>query len=97
MGGLISVIEGRWVGLRLPFRSAVMELVEEAKGAEVKRLKLFDDKGIVYGEPSDVEIDLLIRDNFHMVEVKARVQKSDATELLRIGVSTRRRGELSHA
>ncbi|MBS7287757.1 MAG: DUF3782 domain-containing protein, partial [Candidatus Freyarchaeota archaeon] len=87
MEGLISVLGGRW-GIRAEaaFRSAMMDLVEEAKGAKVTRLKLFDDKGIVYGEPSEVEIDLLIRDDVHMlVEVKARVQKSDVAELLRVG------------
>lgn len=55
-------------------------------GAEVTRLRLFDNKGVVYGEPSEVEVDLLIKDNVHiLVEIKARVRKSDITELLRIG------------
>ncbi|MEM1723875.1 MAG: DUF3782 domain-containing protein [Candidatus Jordarchaeales archaeon] len=85
--GLISVLGGRWgVRAEVAFRNAMMELVEEARGAKVTRLKLFDDKGVVYGEPSEVEVDLLVRDNVHMlIEIKARVRKSDVTELLRIG------------
>ncbi|MEM3512147.1 MAG: DUF3782 domain-containing protein, partial [Candidatus Jordarchaeales archaeon] len=87
LDGLISVLGGRW-GIRAEaaFRNAMMELVEEAKGAEVTRLKLFDDRGVVYGEPSEVEVDLLIKDNVHMlIEIKSRVRKSDVAEILRVG------------
>ncbi|MBS7248338.1 MAG: DUF91 domain-containing protein, partial [Candidatus Freyarchaeota archaeon] len=87
LDGLISVLGGRW-GIRaeVAFRNAMMELVEEAKGAEVTRLKLFDDRGVVYGEPSEVEVDLLIKDNVHMlIEIKSRVRKSDVAEILRVG------------
>ncbi len=85
--GLISVIGGRW-GIRAEaaFREAMLELIRDIVGWDVKKLKMYDDQGVVYGVPSEVEVDLAIRNGVHiLVEVKARVQKSDVAELLRIG------------
>jgi len=67
------------------FRNAMMDLVEKAVGSKVTSWRTFDDKGIVYGEPSEIEIDLAIVNKKHiLVEIKSRVKKSDVTELLRI-------------
>ena len=69
------------------FREAMKYVVEETLGvARVEKKTLYDDKGIVYGYPSLIDIDLVVRDNVHiLVEVKSRVSRSDVAELYRIG------------
>ena len=67
------------------FRKAMMDLVKKAVGANVTIWKTYDAEGIVYGEPSDIEVDLAIVNKEHiLVEIKSRVRKSDVAELLRI-------------
>ncbi len=70
------------------FREGMKYVVEEVLGvAEVSRLVLRDDEGLVYGHPSDVEVDVVIRDGTHiLVEVKSRVSRGDVAELYRIGL-----------
>ncbi len=69
------------------FREAMKYVVEEVLGvAEVDKWVYKDREGIVYGYPSIVEVDLVVKDNVHvLVEVKSRVSKSDVAELYRIG------------
>ncbi|MCD6244728.1 MAG: DUF3782 domain-containing protein [Candidatus Korarchaeota archaeon] len=63
-------------------------VVEEVLGtAKVTRLTLRDEEGLVYGHPTDVEVDVVIRDDTHiLVEVKSRVSKGDVAELHRVGL-----------
>ncbi len=69
------------------FREAMRYVVEEVFGvAEVTRWVERDDEGLVYGRPSVVEVDMLVKDNVHvLLKVKSRVSKSDISELYRIG------------
>jgi hypothetical protein len=69
------------------FREGMKYVVEEVLGAaKVSRLLFRDDNGIVYGYPSDVEVDVAVRDGEHiLIEVKSRVSKGDVAELSRIG------------
>jgi len=84
----ITMLGARW-GLETEksFRRAVKGLVEEVLGrGKVEKWKFYDEKGEVYGYPSEVEIDLLIRDEVHiLVEVKASASSGDVVELWRIG------------
>ena len=84
----ITMLGARW-GLETEksFRRAVKGLVEEVLGrGKVEKWKFYDEKGEVYGYPSEVEIDLLIRDEAHiLVEVKASASSGDVVELWRIG------------
>jgi hypothetical protein len=51
----------------------------------VERWVYSDSEGFVYGHPSIVEVDVVIRDREHvLVEVKASVSKGDVLELVRI-------------
>lgn len=43
------------------FRDGVRELLKDA-GYAVERWVYYDDKGYVYGYPSEVELDIIIRD-----------------------------------
>ncbi|MDK2373153.1 MAG: DUF3782 domain-containing protein [Candidatus Korarchaeota archaeon] len=69
------------------FREGLRHLLEEEFGvADVGRFVMEDDEGLVYGHPSEVEVDVLVKDGKHiLVEVKSRVSKGDVAELHRIG------------
>jgi len=69
------------------FREGMKYVVEEVLGAaKVSRLLFRDDNGIVYGYPSDVEVDVAVKDGEHiLIEMKSRVSKGDIAELSRIG------------
>ena len=68
-------------------KEAVRYVVEEVFGmAEVTRWVERDEEGLVYGRPSVVEVDVLVKDNVHvLLEVKSKVSKSGVSELYRIG------------
>ncbi len=70
------------------FREGMREVLEEELGtATVTRLTMIDESGVVYGHPSEVEVDVLVKDGKHiLVEVKSRVSKADVAELHRIGL-----------
>ena len=69
------------------FRQAMKFVVEKTLGvAKVERWIYKDKEGTVYGYPSIVEVDVVIRNGEHvLVEVKSRVSKADVAELHRIG------------
>ncbi len=70
------------------FREALRYVVERALGvARVDRLRLRDDEGLVYGHPAEIDVDIVIKDEAHiLVEVKSRVSRGDVAELYRIGL-----------
>ena len=69
------------------FRQGMRFVVEDVlKVAKVERWVYRDEKGVVYGYPSIIEVDVAIKDKEHiLVEVKSRVSKSDVAELYKIG------------
>ncbi len=69
------------------FREVMKYVVEDVLGvAEVSKWVYKDREGMVYGYPSEVEVDLVVKDKVHiLVEVKSRVSKGDVAELYRIG------------
>jgi hypothetical protein len=69
------------------FREAMRFVVEEVFGVgRVEKWVYRDEEGFVYGYPSIVEVDVLIRDGEHvLLEVKSRVSKADVAEAYRIG------------
>jgi len=70
------------------FRSSIKYLVEDLlRIYRVSKWIYYDSEGLVYGAPSVIEIDVLIRDNEHiLVEYKAYANKGDVSELFRIGL-----------
>ncbi|BES82415.1 PD-(D/E)XK nuclease family protein [Pyrodictium abyssi] len=67
------------------FREAMRGILEEYFGATAHRWSVYDAEGLVYGYPSEVEVDVVVRDGVHiLVEVKSRVDTSDVLELSRI-------------
>ena len=69
------------------FREAMRFVVEEVFGvAKVEKWVYRDEDGFVYGYPSVVEVDVLVRDGEHvLLEIKSRVSKADVSEAYRIG------------
>ncbi len=69
------------------FRESIKYLIEDLLRAyKVEKWIWYDSEGLVYGHPSWVEIDVLIRDGEHiLVEFKSTADKSDMGELYRIG------------
>ena len=82
----LSSLSVRWgIMSESAFRNALRGLLSEKFGVKVSRWETFDKDGIVYGKPSMVDIDLMIKDKEHfLVEIKSHVRKSDVAELLRI-------------
>ena len=70
------------------FREGMKYVFEDVLGVvKVTKLRLRDEEGLVYGHPSDVDVDIVIKDGVHiLVEVKSRVSKGDVAELYRIGL-----------
>ena len=68
------------------FRDGLRGIVEKYFGGKIATWGTYDKEEKVYGHPSLVEIDLLVRDREHiLVEIKSSVSMGDVAELLRIG------------
>ncbi|MEX2719862.1 MAG: DUF3782 domain-containing protein [Candidatus Wukongarchaeota archaeon] len=83
----ISALGARW-GLmsERAYRNGIRELLHSKLGWKVEQWEVMDKEAVVYGKPSIVEVDLLIKDDVHtLIEIKASVSKSDVAETLRIG------------
>ncbi len=67
------------------FREALSDILERFFGARAYRWVVYDEKGLVYGKPSQVEVDVVVRDNTHiLIELKSRADTGDVLELTRI-------------
>jgi len=69
-------------------REAMKYVIEDMfKVAKVEKWIYKDKKGVIYGYPSVIDVDLVIKDKVHfLVEVKSRVSKSDVSDLYRKGI-----------
>jgi len=82
----LSALGARW-GLinEASVRQALKGILERFFKAKVERWEVYDEKGLVYGHPSMIDVDVLIRDSEHiLIEIKSHVRKGDVAELLRI-------------
>lgn len=68
------------------FRSSVKYIVEDLlKEYRVEKWSYYDSVGYVYGYPSQIDVDVLIRDREHiLVEYKAHADRSDVLEIRKI-------------
>ena len=69
------------------FRESIKYLIEDLlKVYRVEKWIWYDSEGFVYGYPSWVEVDVLVRNSEHiLVEFKSYADRSDISELYRIG------------
>ncbi|MEM2021923.1 MAG: DUF3782 domain-containing protein [Zestosphaera sp.] len=83
----IQALGARW-GLLAEdtFRNGVRGLVEEYFGGKVEEWIYRDAEGFVFGYPSIVEVDLVVKDGKHvLVEIKSSASRADVFELWRMG------------
>lgn len=79
----ISAIGARWgILTESTFRNAIKSLVEDYFGGKVDRWVYYDEEGEVFGHPAVIEVDLVVRDDKHiLMEVKSNITKGDVYEL----------------
>ena len=75
----ITALGARWgIQAEEAFRESLKGVLEREFGAKVERWVERDDEGLVYGYPSDVEIDLTVRNGRTMlIEISSHVRASD--------------------
>jgi len=84
----LMALGARWgVESEEAFRNAMKGIVEDILGvARVSKWVYFDKDGVVYGYPSQVDVDVAIKDSTHiLVEVKSSVSRGDVSEFSRVG------------
>ncbi len=80
----LNALGARWGILNEDaFRSGVRELLRDA-GYAVDRWVYYDDKGYVYGYPSEVELDVVVRDGrTFAVEITSALKRGDLQQIKR--------------
>ncbi|MGC9135213.1 PD-(D/E)XK nuclease family protein, partial [Caldisphaera sp.] len=84
----LDALGARWgIVSEQAFRNGMKGVVEKLLGAgKVERWIFRDDSGEVYGYPSEIEIDILIKDNEHiLIEIKSSISRGDVIEFWRKG------------
>ena len=83
--GHISALGARW-GLMAEdaFREGLRGLLERELGFRVERWRVYDNAGIVFGYPSEVEVDIAVSDGkLILIEVSSHVRASDVLQFRR--------------
>jgi len=80
----LGALGARWgVFSEDAFRSGVRELLRDA-GFSVERWVYYDEKGYVYGYPSEVELDIVVRDGkTYAVEITSALKRGDLQQIKR--------------
>jgi hypothetical protein len=80
----LNALGARWGVLSEDaFRSGVRELLRDV-GYAVERWIYYDDRGYVYGYPSEVELDIIIRDGrTFAVEITSALKRGDLQQIKR--------------
>ena len=80
----LNALGARWgVFSEDAFRSGVRELLSDA-GYTVERWIHYDDRGYVYGYPSEVELDIIIKDGRTLaVEITSALKRGDLQQIRR--------------
>lgn len=75
----LDALGARWGLLsERAFREGLRMLVEEELGFKVEEWVKRDEEGYVYGHPSDVDLDVAVRDEkVILIEIKSHVRRSD--------------------
>jgi len=78
----LNALGARWgVFSEDAFRSGVRELLRDA-GYTVERWVYYDDRGYVYGYPSEVELDVVVRDGgTFAVEITSSLRRGDLQQV----------------
>jgi hypothetical protein len=81
----ISALGARW-GLMAEdaFREGLRSLLEKELGLKAERWRVYDNAGIVFGYPSEVEVDIAVSDGkLILIEASSHVRASDVLQFRR--------------
>ncbi|MEO0289714.1 MAG: DUF3782 domain-containing protein [candidate division WOR-3 bacterium] len=83
----ITAVGARWgIFAEEAFREGMEGILKELGFYDVKKWEDYDKDGMVFGYPSTVEVDLVIKDDKHyLIEVKSSVSDGDVLKFKRIG------------
>lgn len=72
-------VDERWgVNLEPAFHNASRDILQEVSNIQVIQVNEFDDTGVVFGQPDQVEFDIIIHNGILMIcEMKSSVSKGD--------------------
>ncbi len=75
----IGALGARWgIASEHSFRAALKGILEQSFGVQVLNVNEFDDTGMVFGAPDQVEIDIIVRNGeLILCELKSSMSKSD--------------------
>ncbi|MCR4293289.1 MAG: DUF3782 domain-containing protein, partial [Candidatus Kuenenia sp.] len=60
------------------FRNALKGILREVSGLDVINVIEYDEEGIIFGRPEQIELDLVIKNGHFMIcEIKSSISKSD--------------------
>jgi len=83
---VITIAHRYGVITEVSLREAMSNVLSRYFRATASKWSVYDEEGIVFGYPSMVDADVIIRDNVHIiVEIKSRVDPGDIVILYRIG------------
>lgn len=75
----LGALDNRW-GLQAEdsFRAALAGILDDRLGLRVERFRQIDTEGTVFGQPEQVEIDVVVRDGVcYLLELKSSLSKAD--------------------
>jgi hypothetical protein len=75
----VGALGSRW-GLysEASFRNALSGILKDFQGVEVINVNEYDEEGVVFGHPDQIELDIIIKNGVLMIcEIKSSVNKSD--------------------
>ncbi|MEO0283862.1 MAG: DUF3782 domain-containing protein [candidate division WOR-3 bacterium] len=83
----ITAVGARWgIFAEEAFRESMEGILKELGFYDVKKWEDYDKEGFIFGYPSTIEVDLVIRDDKHyLIEVKSSVSDGDVLKLKRVG------------
>lgn len=75
----IGALGARWgMQAEATFRNALAGVLEEHFGVQVLNVTDYDDEGLVFGRPDQVEIDVIIKNGLLLIcELKSSISKAD--------------------
>lgn len=75
----LGALGARWgMNTEQSFRAALKGILEEFAGVEVINVLEFDDEGVVFGRPDQIELDLIIKNGALIIaEIKSSISKSE--------------------
>ncbi|MCR6692696.1 MAG: DUF3782 domain-containing protein, partial [archaeon YNP-LCB-003-016] len=81
----ISALEARWgIMAEDAFKEGLRGLLEKEFGLKVERWRGYDENGFVFGYPSNVEVDVAVKDEkIILIEVSSHIRASDVFQFKR--------------